>query len=126
MADRQTELRLMLRRLKLPAIAALFEDLALKAAKANLTHEAFLYELVRAECIQRDEHRDRLDDAGRRSRRDHPRQSKPRLSQEECAAPTRLSGKGPGLWSCWRNPRYRLGLPPVPALSFQLIPPVSR
>src|SRR5215813_13452120 len=57
MADRQTDLRLMLRRLKLPAIAALFEDLALKAAKANLTHEAFLYELVRAECIQRDEHR---------------------------------------------------------------------
>jgi DNA replication protein DnaC len=57
MADRQTELRLMLRRLKLPAITVLFEDLALKAAKANLTHEAFLYELVRAECSQRDEHR---------------------------------------------------------------------
>jgi DNA replication protein DnaC len=57
MPDRQTELRLMLRRLKLPAIAALFEDLALKAAKANLTHEAFLYELARAECLQRDEHR---------------------------------------------------------------------
>ena len=57
MVDRQTELRLMLRRLKLPAIAALFEDLALKAAKGNLTHEAFLYELVRAECLQRDEHR---------------------------------------------------------------------
>ena len=29
----------------------------LKTAKANLTHEAFLFELVRAECIQRDEHR---------------------------------------------------------------------
>jgi len=57
MPDRQTELRIMLRRLKLPAIAALFEDLALKAAKANLTHEAFLYELARAECLQRDEHR---------------------------------------------------------------------
>jgi hypothetical protein len=57
MADRQTELRLMLRRLKLPAIAALFEDLALKAVKANLGHEAFLYELVRSECLQRDEHR---------------------------------------------------------------------
>jgi DNA replication protein DnaC len=57
MADRQTELHVMLRRLKLPAIAALFEDLALKAAKGSLTHEAFLYELVRAECIQRDEHR---------------------------------------------------------------------
>src|SRR6202163_823515 len=55
--DRQAEMRLMLRALRLPAIAALYEDLALKAAKANLTHEAFLYELVRAECLQRDEHR---------------------------------------------------------------------
>ena len=50
-------MRLMLRALRLPAIAALYQDLALKAAKANLTHEAFLYELVRAECLQRDEHR---------------------------------------------------------------------
>ena len=57
MADRQSELRVMLRTLRMPAIAALFEDLALKAAKANLTHEAFLYELVRAECIQREERR---------------------------------------------------------------------
>src|SRR5919204_6356117 len=57
MPDRQTELRIMLRTLRLPAIAALFEDLALKAAKGSLTHEAFLYELVRAECIQREEHR---------------------------------------------------------------------
>jgi DNA replication protein DnaC len=57
MPDRQTELRLMLRSLRVPAIAAQFEDLALKAAKGNLTHEAFLYELVRAECIQREEHR---------------------------------------------------------------------
>src|SRR5579859_426229 len=56
-ADRHEEIRLMLRSLKLPAIAALYQDLALKAAKANLTHEAFLYELVRAECIQREEHR---------------------------------------------------------------------
>ena len=41
----------------MPAIAALYEDLALKAAKANLTHEAFLYELVRAECLQHEDHR---------------------------------------------------------------------
>jgi DNA replication protein DnaC len=61
MPDRQTELRAMLRTLKLPAIAASFEDLALKAAKANLTHEAFLYDLVQAECTQREQHRiDRL------------------------------------------------------------------
>jgi DNA replication protein DnaC len=57
MPDRQMELRWMLRTLKLPAIAASFEDLALKAAKANLTHEAFLYELVQAECVQREQHR---------------------------------------------------------------------
>jgi DNA replication protein DnaC len=57
MADRHAELNSMLRTLKLPAMAAAFPDLALKAAKAGLTHEAFLYELVRAECLQRDEHR---------------------------------------------------------------------
>jgi DNA replication protein DnaC len=57
MPDRQTELRAMLRTLKLPAIAASFEDLALKAAKAHLTHEAFLHELVQAECAQREQHR---------------------------------------------------------------------
>ena len=32
-------------------------DLALKAAKANLTHEAFLYEVLRAEVAQREQHR---------------------------------------------------------------------
>jgi hypothetical protein len=41
----------------LATTAALFEHLTLKAAKANLTHDVFLYELVRAECLQRDEHR---------------------------------------------------------------------
>lgn len=56
-ADRQAELRRLLHILKLPAMAASFPDLALRAAKASLTHEAFLYELVRAECIQRDERR---------------------------------------------------------------------
>ena len=57
MPDRQAEMRLMLRALRLPAIAAVYEDLALKPAKANLTHEEFLYELLRAECLQREEHR---------------------------------------------------------------------
>ncbi len=57
MADRQTEMRLMLRALRLPAIAGQYQDLAIKAAKANLTHETYLYELVRAECLQREEHR---------------------------------------------------------------------
>jgi DNA replication protein DnaC len=55
--DRQAELHSMLKSLKLPAMALAFPDLALKAAKAGLTHEAFLYELVSAECVQRDEHR---------------------------------------------------------------------
>jgi DNA replication protein DnaC len=57
MPDRHAELTTMLRTLKLPAMAAAFGDLALKAAKANLTHEAFLYELVQVECVQRDHHR---------------------------------------------------------------------
>lgn len=55
--DRQAELVLMLHGLKLPAMAETFADLALKAAKANLTHEAFLYELVQAEQSSRTEHR---------------------------------------------------------------------
>jgi DNA replication protein DnaC len=57
MPDRHAELLAMLRTLKLPAMADTFADLALKAAKAGLTHEAFLYELVRGECDQRDQRR---------------------------------------------------------------------
>jgi DNA replication protein DnaC len=57
MPDRQAELRQMLRTLKLPAMARLFGDLALRAAKAELTHEAYLFELVQAECAQREERR---------------------------------------------------------------------
>ena len=57
MADRQAELRALLRTLKLPAMARTFPDLALKAARAQLTHEAFLLELVRTECAERDERR---------------------------------------------------------------------
>jgi DNA replication protein DnaC len=59
--NRHAELTAMLRALKLPAMAEQFADLALKAAKAHLTHEAFLYELVQVECQQRDQRRvDRL------------------------------------------------------------------
>ena len=47
----------MLRTLRLPAVADTVADLALKAAKANLTHEAFLYEVVKAEAAQREQHR---------------------------------------------------------------------
>jgi DNA replication protein DnaC len=46
-----------LRTLKLPAMARLFSELALRAAKAELTHEAYLFELVQAECAQREERR---------------------------------------------------------------------
>jgi DNA replication protein DnaC len=47
----------MLRTLKLPAMAASFADLALKSAKAGLTHEAFLYELAQVELPQREQRR---------------------------------------------------------------------
>ncbi|MDQ6908182.1 MAG: IS21-like element helper ATPase IstB [Chloroflexota bacterium] len=57
MIDRHAELLAMLRTLKLPAMAAAFPDLALRAAKNGLTHEAFLYDLVQCECVQRDERR---------------------------------------------------------------------
>ena len=57
MSDRHAALTTNLRALKLPAMADTFADLALKAAKAGLTHEAFLYELVQTEVAQRDQRR---------------------------------------------------------------------
>jgi len=57
MAERHAELRRMLQVLKLPAMARTFAELALKAAKANLTHETFLFDLVQAECSERDARR---------------------------------------------------------------------
>jgi DNA replication protein DnaC len=57
MPDRHAALVGMLRELKLPAMVDQVADLALKAAKANLTHETFLYELVRAEVEQREARR---------------------------------------------------------------------
>jgi DNA replication protein DnaC len=53
MTNRYDELATLLRGLKLPTMAATFSEVAVKAAKAGLTHEAFLYELARLE----DEHR---------------------------------------------------------------------
>jgi DNA replication protein DnaC len=55
--DRHAELLAMLRLLKLPAMVDQVAELALKAAKAGLTHEAFLYELVQAEVEQREARR---------------------------------------------------------------------
>jgi hypothetical protein len=57
MLDRHNELLTMLHTLKLPAMAATVAEVARKAAQANLTHEAFLYELVQQECAQRDNRR---------------------------------------------------------------------
>lgn len=58
---RRDELVAMLKDLKLPGMAASFEDLALKAAKDGSTHEAFFCDVVRAECEGREQRRiDRL------------------------------------------------------------------
>ena len=57
MPDRHAELLTRVRELKLPAMVDQVADLALTAAKANLTHEAFLYELVKAEVEQRQQRR---------------------------------------------------------------------
>lgn len=47
----------MLRTLHLSAMADSFADLALKAATAHLTHEAYLTEVVRGECLLRQQRR---------------------------------------------------------------------
>lgn len=55
--NRHEELGDLLRGLNLSGIADTFADLALKAAKANLSHEAFLYELAVLETEQRSQRR---------------------------------------------------------------------
>lgn len=56
-ANRHNDLRSLLERLNLGGMAEVFADLALKAAKENLTHEAYLYELARHEEEQRTQRR---------------------------------------------------------------------
>ena len=51
--NRQSELRSLLDRLNLGGMAENFADLALKAAKEGLSHEAYLYELAKREEEQR-------------------------------------------------------------------------
>src|ERR671934_283949 len=51
--NRQEELRDLLRTLQLSRMAGTFADLALKAAKERLSHEAFLYELAHLEWEHR-------------------------------------------------------------------------
>ena len=55
MTSRYTELTRALRSLKLATMAESFSDLALKAVRNGLSHEAFLHELVRLECEAREQ-----------------------------------------------------------------------
>lgn len=55
--NRHSALRALLERLNLGGMAEVFADLALKAAKENLTHEAYLFELAKHEEEQRQERR---------------------------------------------------------------------
>lgn len=57
MSNRYLELTTLLRGLKLQAMADSVSEVAVKAARANLSHEAFLYELVRLEHEQRTQRR---------------------------------------------------------------------
>jgi DNA replication protein DnaC len=53
----QADLHSLLERLNLGAMAATFADLALKAAKEHLSHEAYLYELAKREEEERTQRR---------------------------------------------------------------------
>jgi DNA replication protein DnaC len=55
--NRHTELRSLLERLNLGAMAQTFADVALKAAKEGLSHEAYLWELATLEEEQRTQRR---------------------------------------------------------------------
>jgi DNA replication protein DnaC len=55
--NRHSELHSLLEQLNLGAMAAVFADLALKAAKENLSHEAYLLELAIHEQEQRTQRR---------------------------------------------------------------------
>jgi hypothetical protein len=55
--NRHDDLRHLLERLNLGGMATVFAELALKAAKENLSHEAYLFELARHEEEQRHERR---------------------------------------------------------------------
>jgi DNA replication protein DnaC len=57
MSNRHAELTTLLRTLKLQAMADSVLEVAVKAARTNLSHEAFRYELVRLECEQREQRR---------------------------------------------------------------------
>lgn len=54
MSNRHADLLTLLRSLKLQAMAECVSDVAVKAVRHGLSHEAFLYELARLECEVRD------------------------------------------------------------------------
>src|SRR6266478_270480 len=55
--NRHSELHTLLTQLNLTAMADVFADVALRAAKEGLSHEAYLYELARLEIEQRTQRR---------------------------------------------------------------------
>jgi DNA replication protein DnaC len=55
--NRHTELQTLLTQLNLAAMADVFADVALRAAKEGLSHEAYLYELARLEWEERTQRR---------------------------------------------------------------------
>ncbi|MBO0789382.1 MAG: hypothetical protein J2P36_00300 [Ktedonobacteraceae bacterium] len=55
--NRESELRALLEQLNLDGMAAIYPELALRAAKENLSHEVYLYELARYEKDQRNARR---------------------------------------------------------------------
>jgi DNA replication protein DnaC len=57
MSNRLAELMTLLQRLKLPTMAESVSDVALKAARNGLSHEAFLHELARLEWEVREQRR---------------------------------------------------------------------
>src|SRR5689334_3931634 len=57
MTSRYTELTSQLHALKLPTMAESFSDIALKAVRSGLSHEAYLHELVRLEVEAREQRR---------------------------------------------------------------------
>jgi DNA replication protein DnaC len=57
MANRQAELQQYLRELRLPTIARACSEIALKATREGLSHEAFLHEMLRLEVEARSQRR---------------------------------------------------------------------
>ena len=55
--NRHSELQTLLTHLNLTAMANVFADVALRAAKEGLSHEAYLYELARLEWEERTQRR---------------------------------------------------------------------